>query len=235
MRVELNITLKCNQACLNCNRFCDRIKQEEHLPVEDVVKFLDQTRHRKIKRVKVVGGEPLLHPNFMEIFMLLKKAVKRGQIEKVKVDTNQTVPYPKGLWEERTPNIKIGGLYVKRKRHYPMWHPLDIGYVTGASPNCAMIRRCGFSLDKKGWLPCSSAIMIARLFNLEHLYKEDFPTKVWGLNELCQHCIFAMPETWLKEHAFPIVNTPKEWQKPSNIYREVIKKYVQTNQEPQKK
>ena len=235
MRVELNITLKCNLSCTNCNRFCNLVKQEEHISIKTVKRFLENI-NTPIDRVKVVGGEPLLHPEFMLIFELLKNAVASGKIKKVKIDTNQMTPFPPNLWAKRTDAVRTGGTHPKKKKHYPMIHPVDIGYVTTAKYNCEMIRRCGFSLDNKGWLPCSSAIMIARLFNLEYLYKKQRPNTVWGLEELCQHCVFAMPQEWLNEHAYPVLNTPKEWRKPSKTYKKAIKEYVERiNNESQEK
>ena len=54
---------------------------------------------------------------------------------------------------------------------------------------------CGFSLDNRGWLPCSPAISIARLFGREHLYRRELPEgQPWGMEELCRYCCYAFPE-----------------------------------------
>jgi len=55
----------CNQRCLFCH---DRVVQDGSvLPLEEVLQDLALGRQRRIKRVVLSGGEPTLHPNFVEI------------------------------------------------------------------------------------------------------------------------------------------------------------------------
>lgn len=204
MRVELNITLRCNQACANCNRLCHLYPdRKEDIDPEAIAQWIAYLRvtGQTVNRVKVVGGEPLLHPQFRDIYCLLGEAVNSGEIKAVKVDTNGTLPIP-SLPKYR--GVRIGGRKPRRKEHLPyLWSPMDLGEQIPRHP-CDMPRLCGFSLDNRGWLPCSPAIMIVRSFGLEHLYKRDMPTKPWGISDICRHCIHAMPDEWKRMHCKPL-------------------------------
>src|SRR3990167_7138523 len=157
MRIELNVTLACNRACPNCNRLCHIYKnREEHVTLQQVDKMKAQIREsdKVISRIKVAGGEPLLNPEFKEIYYALSDAIDEGLVEKVKIDSNGSISYPKNLI--RHPKILHGGKIPIKKIH------------------------------------------------LHHLYKQKLPQKVWGLNEVCQYCVFGMPDKWKKEHAKPL-------------------------------
>ena len=83
-----------------------------------------------------------------------------------------------------------------------------------------------YALDKYGYLPCSCAIMISRLFGLTHLYKRDFPIKLWGLEELCQHCIFSMDPAWRAQHSCKRLSEHTiEEKTPTKSYQEALDKW----------
>src|SRR3990167_2990381 len=194
MRIELNVTLACNRACPNCNRLCHIYKnREEHVTLQQVDKMKAQIREsdKVISRIKVAGGEPLLNPEFKEIYYALSDAIDEGLVEKVKIDSNGSISYPKNLI--RHPKILHGGKIPIKKIHLPVFvAPIDMN-ETAIIGKCKVPSLCGYSLDHHGWLPCSAAIAIVRAFHLDHLYKQKLPQKVWGLNEVCQYCVFGMP------------------------------------------
>lgn len=227
--VELNLTLRCNLRCANCNRCCNLFPQRtDDVSISQVTDFLSQLRHRnlRVKRIKVVGGEPLLHPEFPLVWDLLAMAVDDGLIQKVKVDTNGAVPIPKLAPHK---GMRIGGCPPRKKRHIPyLWSPVDLG-CTVSGNLCNMPYRCGMSLDNRGWLPCSPAIMIARGFGLEHLYRQEVPDATWGLKELCRHCIHAMPKAWKVEHCKGLGNITLDERQPSPSWREALERLGWSN------
>src|SRR5574340_157281 len=200
VNVELNITLRCNQRCPNCNRLCNLFpEQTADVDLDAIDNFCYDTRAIPVKRVKLVGGEPTMHPEFIEIVEMLGMAVSEGGIGSVKIDTNGTRVLPD---IDLPPGIRWSGRHPRKKRHLPvLWSPTDLGLPVKP---CSMPRRCGFSLDSKGWLPCSMGIVLVEAFVLEHLYRDRLPAKVWGLPELCEHCIFAAPEEVRLEHCKPL-------------------------------
>jgi hypothetical protein len=227
MNVELNISLRCNKKCWACNRLCNvyPYTKEDDVTIEQIKKFIEQAKVIPVNKVKVLGGEPLLHPQFKEIYNLLLQALKDGIIKALKIDTNHTIPFPKDL--EIIPGVRLMGKSDEHKKHLPIIHPLDAGYITTAKPDCAMIKRCGFSLDAKGWLPCSAAIFIERLFHLG-LYKDALPKEPWGLDILCRNCPFSLPQEWQNNNLYPLNKHPKEYDNPSGLYMSKLNGILRT-------
>lgn len=208
IRCEINLTQRCQLSCGGCNRGLGDIAKshwhENHddMTVEQIVAFIDYARQAKqqerfyIGRAKILGGEPTTHPRFQEIYWLLAAAIDEGVIESVKISTNCVDPVPEWCTHPR-----MGWAFspVRRKKHTPItWSPVDLGVKTKLG--CSMLTRCGASLSKDGWLPCSAAIFIVKVFDLEHLYKKEIPTEPWGLEELCRNCIHSMPQNWVDSY-----------------------------------
>jgi hypothetical protein len=235
VNLELNITLECNQQCNHCNRLCNLYPDRtERMTLAQVEKFIRQCRSSPLNKIKVLGGEPLLHPDFSKIYNLLVDAKKDKIISGIKVNTNGSVKRPQDIDYSQS-----RWLWSKpfKKGHFPfLWHPKDLGFDLGAKYNCRTIKVCGISLDKYGYLPCSPAIMIVRLFGLTHLYKRELPEGAWGLEEICQHCIFAMPQEWLAKHSFSATGKTEEDNKPSKMFQDAIdnfdyEKFYRTQEE----
>lgn len=197
IRIELNLTLACNHRCPSCNRLCDRFpKRTCHMSIDQMDRLVAQARRAlvegraRIKRVKVVGGEPLLHPDYPEIHARLCAAADGGVFQSVKIQSNGIRPIPKGL--ATSPRVRFSGKAFSKREHLQLFSPQDMGPCAWW-PGCLMLTRCGASLDAYGWLPCSAAIAIVGAFGLEHLYRDELPTEPWGLAELCRHCPNALP------------------------------------------
>lgn len=223
MNIELNITMHCNIRCTNCNRMCNLYPDRtEHMTVAQIEKFVQHAKDiGGIKRAKVVGGEPLVHPDFKEIYTVLGEATEQRIISYVKIDTNKTIPIPS---LKPYQFVRWSGKHPKKKAHLPiLWSPKDLGYHT--SGPCQQISKCGFSLDKYGYLPCSLAIMITRLFGLTHLYRQEIPKQPWGLEELCPLCIFSMDSEFRHKWWTPLGKITTEEKTPTKSYDEALKKF----------
>ena len=224
--IELNITLQCNLSCPNCNRLCHVYKNRtEHMTSTQIKKFVDQARDvGGVNCVKVLGGEPLLNPEFVEIYNILTDACKEGVIKHIKIESNKTLPVPPVT---QYPFVSWKGRVQKKKKHQPiLWSPKDLGYDNGPQPNCPQIKKCGISLDKYGYLPCSLAIMISRLFGSTELYRHEFPKEIWGLDRLCNNCIFSMPDIWKEKYSgITIMHHTKEDVAPTKSYEDAINKF----------
>jgi len=194
------------------------------MSIEQIQKFIEQAkRGGGINKLKLLGGEPLTHPQFVEIYNLLVEAGKAGIIKYIKVETNKTLPFPK---VELPPFVCIKGRKQKKKKHQPaLWSPKDLGVVTPIG-KCQQLSKCGFSIDKYGYMPCSPAIMIARLLKLTHLYKQDFPTQPWGLEELCPHCVFSMDAEWRSKYSSKcIFDFTQEERNPTKTFKEGLESF----------
>lgn len=225
LRLELNLTLACNHACPACNRLCDRFpKRTAHMDVKQIHRMIAQCRSAQltglatVKRLKVVGGEPLLHPDYPEIHALLCTAANEGVFQSVKIQSNGLLPLPKGL--ATSPRVGFSGKSFRKRGHLPIWAPEDKG--AESAPGCMMIRRCGASLDAFGWLPCSAAIAIVGVFGLEYLYRDELPIGPWGLDELCRHCACSAPMEWQEEHTKLFTDMDDEHRSPSKTWAEAM-------------
>lgn len=228
INLELNITLKCNLSCAGCNRMCNVYKNRtEHMSIEQIQKFIDQARvNGGVNKLKVIGGEPLLHPQFVEIYNMLAEAGKEKIIKFIVIESNKTVPFPK---VESYPFICLRGTVQRKKKHQPfLWSPKDLGFTYGANYKCMQLRKCGYSLDKYGYLPCSLAIMLSRLFGHTDLYRKEFPTNPWGLEKLCENCVFCMPQDWRNKFSSKgIFNFTEEENGPTKSFKDAMDKWNQ--------
>lgn len=218
---ELNITLSCNLRCTNCNR-CPHLFEQEDTDVTpgQIDYFIEQIKGKGIDTLKCLGGEPLLSPYFEQIYYKLIKAIDDGIFKFLKIDHNHTQNNP---IKEKHPKVRWMGKSLKNKKHLPvLWSPKDLGLKTGPQPNCETIRRCGFSFSNLGFLPCSPAIAMVRIFKWEDLYRKEFQKEPWGLDRLCEHCIMSAPKEFINEHLYPLNNTPQEALEPSKSYKEAL-------------
>uniref|UniRef100_A0A6M3JZE6 Putative iron-sulfur binding domain containing protein n=1 Tax=viral metagenome TaxID=1070528 RepID=A0A6M3JZE6_9ZZZZ len=221
MNFEINCTLKCNQRCANCNR-CPELfeKEDTDITPQQIDKFIEDIKNFKVNKIKLLGGEPLMSKHFRYVYDTLKKALDNKQFNMLKLDYNHTISLPKDL---DTKGVRLMGKSLNNKRHLPVyWDPGDLGYQILPRPNCEMIRKCGQSYDYKGYLPCSAAIAIVRIFHLEHLYMDKPQRKPWGLDKLCKHCIFGMPDEWRKAHLFGVKNCLPEHRTKTKTFMKAL-------------
>jgi hypothetical protein len=108
------------------------------MTVDQIIDFTDELRERRhdperewifVDRAKWVGGEPLVHPQFIEIHQLLGDAIDEGLIGKVKINTNCVSTKPEGLEEHK--KIRWSRSPLNSKFHLSFfWHPMDCGQPT---------------------------------------------------------------------------------------------------------
>ena len=69
------ITGKCNYNCLHCFNAADNAPLMTEWSFDEVISLLDQARDCGVNAFTITGGEPMLHPRFMDI---LSEIHKRG-------------------------------------------------------------------------------------------------------------------------------------------------------------
>lgn len=74
-KMNLMITGKCNYNCLHCFNAADNAPIMTEWSYEEILDLLDQARDCGVNAFTITGGEPMLHPNFMDIF---REIYKRG-------------------------------------------------------------------------------------------------------------------------------------------------------------
>lgn len=65
--VEWRITDRCNFNCLHCYNAKDESANGDIWELDEALDFLDQARKCGINKIILSGGEPMMHPNFLDI------------------------------------------------------------------------------------------------------------------------------------------------------------------------
>lgn len=88
--VDYHITDKCNLKCVSCNHFCPLVPDTvEHKSLEKIEEDLTAlSKYRDIiDKITILGGEPTIHPDFIESLKIARKLFPDNVI---RVTTNAT-------------------------------------------------------------------------------------------------------------------------------------------------
>ena len=197
--IEIDITYLCNLHCLNCNRSVTQAREALHMTVEAVAHFVDESlaRGKKWRRIRVLGGEPTLHPEFTAILveLLRYRAACPGTI--VEVVTNGHGKRVQSVLDALPDAVMVDNSN-KDSPVQPHFGPFnlapvddpsfkDASYVNG----CAVLEECGMGLTPMGYYPCAVAGGIDRILG-EGLgsaaLPEDDDDMLAATERLCQLC-----------------------------------------------
>lgn len=223
MNIELEITLKCNAPCLNCNKFCNMqdlgivYGDEMDMSLHDVERFIEQVKTiGNVQDIRIMGGEPTVHPFYAEICRMIKEElVDTRLIRRAYVVSNGLIK------KESCLSVLVQIPLEKRKEFHTcaLVSPMDKG-ISFREDVCPTPKVWGVSYNKLGWYPCGPGGAIARLFKLEHIRK-DAITSIddWGssLFDVCSRCQnYAQKQLYEKDYGRPITES----------YEKAIKEYV---------
>lgn len=86
--VWLELTSKCNNRCLHCYGTCGPITEtNDSVPHERWLRLIEEARQAGANAIQLIGGEPLLYPNWRELVL---KAKELG-FEFIEIFTNATL------------------------------------------------------------------------------------------------------------------------------------------------
>ena len=221
--IELHITYRCDLACVGCNRAC--FLPEPHTPdmnLADVVKFLDEMYEAgiSIKCLKIIGGEPTLHPEFMAIVECLWERLGVHGVE-LHLMSNLYSSETRSLadWVANTfpaiqinPNVfhkqKTESVVFAEETRYAFCSPRD-AWIDSPGPciqMCGRSKGCGASVDKLGYTLCPVGGTIDSLLGLHARATKVCQMLDQGFvrnqaETLCAHCgmylnCSTIQETW---------------------------------------
>lgn len=193
MNIEIDITYRCNMACPNCDRFCNMdemlgIKRGDgDMSVGQIQKFINQAIDGQafFNRVRIAGGEPVLHPEFETIVdMVLENLVYPGLINEMEILTNGIVK-PK---EKYAKYSKCFDPLPKRRHICIFYEPNELH----PGP-CNIYNHCGISLNKYGYMlggHCASLALLLGyagcfMYQMPLIPENDF---AWAFGALCPRC-----------------------------------------------
>lgn len=169
--IEIDITYKCNLHCLNCNRSASQAQDNMHMPLDMVRAFVDESiaRSKRWRRIRVLGGEPTLHPEFSQIIdeLLRYKTWFGGSILEV-VSNGYGATVNRQL--EQLPESVLVDNTAKTSPIQPYFGPFNLAPVDDAryaftdyANACTIVRDCGMGLTPMGYYPCAVAGGIDRI------------------------------------------------------------------------
>ena len=197
--IEIDITYLCNLHCLNCNRSVSQARESLHMPVSTITQFVEDSIScgKEWRRIRILGGEPTLHPDFHKIIKELQiygemypdciiEVVTNGNGARVKYELAQL---SKEIWIDNS---------NKDSPIQPHFGPFNLAPVddplynnTDFSNGCAVMQDCGMGLTPTGYYPCAVAGGIDRVLKANLGVQtlpgdEDNMTKT--ASELCKLC-----------------------------------------------
>ncbi|MEQ1564764.1 MAG: radical SAM protein [Myxococcota bacterium] len=169
-RIELDITWACNLRCFNCNRSCEQAPTGEHMTVAQVRRFVDDSLRagRRWARIRVLGGEPTLHPELGAILTELDRY--RAAVPSVEV---QLATHGHGERVQAAVAALPGWVVVDDSHKdgpEPLFDtfnvaPIDVAGWRDAdfANGCPVTETCGIGLGPRGYYPCAVAGAIDRV------------------------------------------------------------------------
>lgn len=205
--VEMDLTYRCNLRCANCNRSCTQAPSNLDLPLERIQAFLDESRARGIgwQRIRLLGGEPTLHPDLPAILETLQ-AYRRDHRPNLRIVlcTNGHGPRVARVLAHLPAGIVVKSTAKgPRQRLFRPFNlaPMDLRRYRWAdfSSGCRILEDCGIGLTPLGIYPCAVAGGIDRIFGFglgrpalpaDH---DEMPAERAVFCRLCGHFGFAWP------------------------------------------
>ncbi|MBQ0089322.1 MAG: glycosyltransferase [Prevotellaceae bacterium] len=167
-KIELDITHDCNLKCHGCNRSCGLAPTKESMTISQIKQFIGESIELGIKwtLINVLGGEPTLHKDFLQIIKALKEDYKDNFSPEtvIQIVSNGYTEESRRLCETAKMKygviIDYGSFKVSNKVDYftpfndaPIDHPeyADSDYSKG----CWVAKYCGINLNHNGYFACS--------------------------------------------------------------------------------
>jgi hypothetical protein len=198
-RIEIDITYLCNLHCLNCNRSVRQAREALHMPLDRVRQFVDDSigSGKRWSRIRVLGGEPTLHPEFLGVVEELRRYRAWHPECLVEVVTNGHGPRVQARLQRLPPDV-----WVENSRKLgavqPSFGPFNLAPMDDPAyrhadftNGCAIMHDCGMGLTPLGYYPCAVAGGIDRITG-DRLGRAGLPDDgddmQAALRELCRLC-----------------------------------------------
>ena len=174
-RIEIDITYRCNLRCLNCNRSINTAPSNQSMTVGQIQQFIDDSLAvgKKWRSIRILGGEPTLHPEFRQIITMLRD-YRTGHNSglSIEVVSNGHGSAVQAQLDWLPPDIFVENT-AKQGNVTPFFRPFstapidDKRYDAADYRNgCQIISSCGMGLGPTGYFQCTVAAGIDRVAGL---------------------------------------------------------------------
>ena len=174
--IEIDITYRCDLRCLNCDRSCRQAPSEDDMEVEQIERFIEESERKdhRWKRIRVMGGEPILHPEIADILDLLSDYHQRNPDATLEFYTNGYGPDKRSRLEIIPADFVIKNTHkngvINRKFEPFNLAPVDISdgdHESDYEQGCWITKDCGLGFNRHGYYQCAVAAGIDRVFGYD--------------------------------------------------------------------
>lgn len=173
--IEIDLTYLCNLRCNNCNRSSAQAPEAIHISLDTIRQFVDESirSERRWDRIRLLGGEPTLHPEFRAILVEMERYLAFHPSALVEVVSNGYGSKVKHMLEQVPATIRIENS-AKTDNVQPSFGPFNLApqdshwyALTDYCNACSIPAICGIGLTPQGYYPCSVAGGIDRVLGLQ--------------------------------------------------------------------
>lgn len=197
--ITIDITLRCNLFCGNCDRAVGLAPSDEFISVEQVDRFIWESIEMRWewRGVKLAGGEPTLHPEFDRILEALTPYKKMHPACEVRILTNGYGERVKGRLSSLPEWVTVGNSEkTSGEQSFRTFNvaPIDLDALRNDdfSRGCFVIEYCGMALTRYGYYCCAPASSVDRVFGFDMGLKSLSSVSDAALKEqrrrLCRYC-----------------------------------------------
>ena len=195
MKIEYAITLRCNAGCPSCSRHSQIHGAESDVTLEQNDRFIAEVKgHGGIERIWVTGGEPTVHPMYVDIMVkLYRELLATSVIERLIIVSNGYIPVSLPPGVEHTTLAPEDKMHLFRCQYVA---PYDTGQKQTLC-RVPFTDGCGFSAY--GWYPCGGGAAICMLMGIEQYRRQTIPKDIdaFGpLDDMCRFCQVSA-EKWM--------------------------------------
>ncbi len=241
--IEIDITYSCNLKCNNCNRSCSQAPTNTYMTIGQIQKFISQAKEskHKFRTIRILGGEPTLHPDLLEILALLLNFRDYYAPETIiELATNGYGTFVKKTIESLPKEVVVINTH-KSRPDVESFEPFNLAprdftnfteedYLNA----CWITEECGIGLNMYGYYHCAVAAGIDRVLGFDMGLKQ-LPTAQEDFIEqkklFCSYCghFLSRKRVHTKERK-KIYGAPmsKSWKSAYKIYeakKPVLKRF----------
>jgi hypothetical protein len=167
-RIELDITWACDLRCHNCNRSCSQAPTGEGMSAAQVRAFVDQSlaRGQRWERIRILGGEPTLHPELDAILAELARYRAACPQTRVELATHGHGERVRAVLARLPAWVAVDDSHkVDRAPAFEPFNdaPVDRGVRSDFRNGCPVTEVCGVGLGPRGYYACAVAGAIDRV------------------------------------------------------------------------
>lgn len=197
--IEIDITYRCNLNCFNCNRSVRQAPEALDISLDRIEEFVSESISKKLKwkRIRVLGGEPTLHPKFLKIIDVLNRYIEYNDDCEIQVVTNGYGEKVNNMIKELPDHIWVENSrkFTPKQEGFAPFNlaPCDDEKFTNCcyENGCAIMEDCGMGLTPLGYYPCAVSGGIDRIIQKQLGYQSIPDMNDDMINILNKTCIYC--------------------------------------------